>query len=117
MRARILYPARLAGPPVDQPLDQLPDRKYIVLVRTEIPGAGKSCAFEKQLLRQGHVTTQAVQDELPGAHRLRVAQNGGPAFVEGIHHVGDELIVGPVSATDHIARTRAGDRLGGWVLV
>src|SRR6266513_4285138 len=106
MRAGILEPGRLAGPFADQPLDQLADRKRIVLVRPEIPGTGVSCTFKKQLLRQGHIAAQAIQDELPRAYRVRIAQDSGTAFVKGIYNVGDELIVSAITAPNNISGTR-----------
>src|SRR5262245_5486544 len=65
MGPRVLDPPCFGGPGPREPLDQVLDRERVVLVRSEIPGAGVLCALAPQPLSESQIAAKAIQDELP----------------------------------------------------
>ena len=78
-------------------------------VGSEVPARGDVLALE-QSLGQQQVARQGVEDVLPGADVFRVAHGQRPPPRGGPHQVGNQAVLGPVAAADHISGARGGDR-------
>src|ERR1019366_1166058 len=102
MVAIILYPARAFAPSVGQTIH---DPRYwlgIFVIWTEVPGFAISRALFPELFRQHQIAGQRLQNILPGANGVRVANAHRLASHDGAHDVGNEPIFRPVAATNHV---------------
>ena len=79
-----------------------------VFFRPKVPGALKSWPGP-QPLGQAQVTGQRFQDVLPRSHRLGKTQPHRIPGGKGAQTVGHQSVSRPVTASDHVARSGAGD--------
>src|SRR5580698_9140243 len=83
-------------------------RPHILVARGEVERRGESCLADKQPLSQQNVAVQRLEHMLPRAQRIRTTDAHRLAGLESTDQVGDETVLGPVAAADHVARARSG---------
>ena len=112
---RVACTGGLPGPssePLERQLHHFSHRAARRPWRPEVDRLGCSGRVGEELFRQEQVAQQRLDDELPGANRIRVAQ---PEWGFGGHRpprVGQQAIGGDVASADHVAGTRNGHRGG-----
>src|SRR5947209_8254604 len=75
-------------------------------MRSKIPGFSKVLSALDQMLNKDEVAHHWIQDMLPRANSIRIA-DPNPLFADkGAHQIRHQSVAGPVASTDDVARAR-----------
>src|SRR6266481_1736690 len=106
----VLVPRGVTSPGVTQIICNPRNRLSVVVGRSKIPSRGKFGRILCQTLSEHQIATQGLQHELPRPRGERIPNRTGFFGKKGPNQVWNQLIAGPVTASDGVSGARGPQR-------